>query len=708
MRKKKWLTFFVCAILIGNIYGVDKVQAEETNNAGDFNVTNGTAGTEWTYDDSGKTLTFNESGTYTVTGDGNATTEKIVVADNFDGTIQVKNIHIDVSANNKQCAFSLGKDVNLTLVLEGENTLKSGADQPGLSSSNVPEGSDKYLTITSSPDFTSGLGRLTAVGNDGGAGIGCAYNITGGTARNIKITNGVINATGGTSTGGGGAGIGGGAGGDRGCDGENIVITGGTVTAKGGSDSSSSQAYSGGAGIGGGGGGAQTTSGCGKNITITGGVVSATGGGGTGSDQASKRGGAGIGGAGKVKSDNTENNGAGIDITITGGTVSATGDFRAAGIGGGGCTHYTGAFGGIGKNIKITGGTVTAIANASPYAAYAIGNGSDNTTFGDIVIDGGSVMAASISGTPKNQAGENVYLAKLPKQANVDCVTVDGGTQDEKEFIRQGDHPMDPAFYLYLSGKDHSLLANGKAYGAVWDSAKSSFAVKPKAPAPTSVSSSSQTTDSITVEELPDTATYGDGEYSIDGAAWQDSNVLTGLKPNTAYTVYARYKGNATYAASDYGTASVSTKALPKYSVELKIGKHGSVRADGVSYGASQTIMVEEGKEQTYEIIPDTGYQVEKAAYQGQEISGKADEDIWTFTAPAIEKDGMLLEVSFQKKSVPPVISGSGSDNGSGSDVSASEKAVKTSDNRNLVGIVTLLLISGIAVAILYRKKQNL
>ncbi len=130
-----------------------------------------------------------------------------------------------------------------------------------------------------------------------------------------------------------GAGIGGGHG--NGQKGGNIVIAGGTITAKGGAF---------GAGIGSG-----FQSSCG-DITISGGNITATGGAGA----------AGIGGG---------NDGDCGTISITGGTVDATGGDNAAGIGSGQCYEYGGYCG----YITIGQDIVTVVATAGDGCENPIG-----------------------------------------------------------------------------------------------------------------------------------------------------------------------------------------------------------------------------------------------------------------------------------------------------------------------------------------------
>ncbi|XQS70594.1 InlB B-repeat-containing protein [Gardnerella sp. KA00390] len=427
-------------------------------------------------------VNITQSGTYTIEGTGQPTPNEIrVTGDSITAKITLKNVNIDVSNQIYNSAF-LAKgygqsNVQLTIILQGTNSLKSGEERAGLTWNNNSD-NDSTLEI-------EGDGSLTATGGKNGAGIGSSWNRNGGT-RNITITGGTVIATGGygaagiggdrgnsaenititggtvTATGGdGAAGIGGGAsdsgknititggtvtatggaraagigGGRQGGSGENITITGGTVTATG-------VGWSSGAGIGGGGGGS------GKNITIAGGTVTATGGDGA----------AGIGGGDR---------GSGKGLTITGGTVTATGGDMTAGIGGG--TR------GSGENITIAGGTVTATGGEDGIGGGAWGAAQH------IKITGGSVKANSISTTPTDDKGNSVYLAKLENQDSVNEVTVDSGAPNKKTFKRAGNHPdNDTAFYLYLTEKDHDLVTSKGKYKAKWDNTTNAFTVKPK------------------------------------------------------------------------------------------------------------------------------------------------------------------------------------------------------------------------------------
>lgn len=149
------------------------------------------------------------------------------------------------------------------------------------------------------------------------------------------------------------------------------------------------------------------------------------------------------------------------------GSLTATGGWAGAGIGGG--------YGGLGKNITITGGTVTATGG---WAGVGIGGG-DAGSGRNITITGGTVKASSISTTPTDGKGNNVYLFKLKNQDSVNEVTVDSGTKNAKTFTRAGNHPdRDTAFYLYLTGKDHDLDTSKKKYKAEWNNTTNTFTTK--------------------------------------------------------------------------------------------------------------------------------------------------------------------------------------------------------------------------------------
>lgn len=223
-----------------DIAPVDPPSESTSTQCGDFTVTGGTEGVDFSYDADTGTLTVKTGTALTIDGTGSATTDKIKIGDGITANVTIKNVNIDVSGTDNTAAFEVGDGATLNLTLEGSNILKSGNSCAGLQVGGT-------LVITE-----NSTGSLDATGGYLAAGIGGGYLEAGGT---IEINGGTVIATAGT----GSAGIGGGR---RGAGG-NIDISNGIVIATGGG---------GGAGIGGGDGAS------GGNVEISGGEVTATGG----------------------------------------------------------------------------------------------------------------------------------------------------------------------------------------------------------------------------------------------------------------------------------------------------------------------------------------------------------------------------------------------------------------------------------------------
>ncbi len=267
--------------------------------------------------------------------------------------VTLSDVNIDVSSEGKAAVSTTGEG-NVSIELNGDNTLKSGKGHAGLEKKNGGK-----LTIADEDKN----GKLTAEGGKYGAGIGGGDQ---GAGSGITITGGEIKATGGQY----GAGIGGGKG-----DGSDITISGGEVNATGGTS---------GAGIGGG------YNGNGSDITLTDGEVNATGG----------KYGAGIGGG---------EYGIGKDIIITGGEVNATGGRFSAGIGGGSR--------GTGSDITISGGEVNASGgvNGAGIGGGLRSKGKDITVSGDtkLKVQGGDEDHYDGAGAGIGDGGSNAYETKI-------------------------------------------------------------------------------------------------------------------------------------------------------------------------------------------------------------------------------------------------------------------------------------------------------
>ena len=271
---------------------------------------------------------------------------KVIAEEDATANVTLDGVNIDTSkagmTGRDQAALRTEGDGDVNIELDGDNYLKSSFASHA---AGLNKGNSGTLTINDEDNN----GELEAVGGHDGAGIGGGQHSS---ASDITITGGTITARGGST--GSAAGIGGGSWGS----GNNITISGGDVTAIG-------SVYA--SGIGG-----ELD---GSNITISNGKVTAIGG-----DQ----GGAGIGGGFWYS---------GSDITISGGDVEATGGGLAAGIGGGN--------GGNGTNIEISGGKVTAKGGMS---GAGIGGGCRGT--GSSITISGDAQVKAQGGTEYNENEE--------------------------------------------------------------------------------------------------------------------------------------------------------------------------------------------------------------------------------------------------------------------------------------------------------------
>ena len=385
---RKILSVFMALLLVCSI-PLSALAIEVDVTCGDVTI----GDTQVTHTDSTNTTkTEDHDGSVTVKGSTDENT--ITVNVNTEVTVTLDNVTVDNTNNAGEAGMKVttGEEGKVTVELEGDNTLKGGYEAAGLQTSNN-QGS---LEITD----TDNDGSLTAIGGKGinenqggGAGIGGGAEEQG---TNITISGGTITATGGSSQDAngypeqGGAGIGGGYDGD----GVNITVSGGAVIATGGERAS---------GIGGG------FKGDGTNITISDGAVTATG----------SYGGAAIGGGGSW----LREGGAGTNITISGGVVNATGGPDGAGIGGGDC--------GDGKNITISGGEVTATGGEWGGAGIGggwRGTGTDITISGGIVTAMGGDDAAGIGGGYSGD-GENITISggEVTATGSDGGAAIDGG-----------------------------------------------------------------------------------------------------------------------------------------------------------------------------------------------------------------------------------------------------------------------------------------
>ena len=340
-----------------NNHGTVNVTTNNFNNntvAGAFNITGGSSGTAYTYDDG--VLTVNNGANITISMSDGATaptSDRIVIAQNATATITLNGVKINAPQQTSAIELSSGSNLTLILPTGSESNLVGGTwnnTDPTTSGSagiHVPVGAELNIQCSETDThkcLEASCGKLSVKGEVKSAGIGGNENEGCGT---VTIDGGIVTATGGSSA----AGIGGG---DHGSGGD-ITINGGIVTAKAGNG--------GAAGIGGAGEG-----GTGGKITITGGIVTATGDGGA----------AGIGG-GYMS--------AGGTVIISGGVVTASlvtsGGGNGAGIGGG-----EGADNGTFSTSEgsTTGNAV--IFASSNLAGNEIGDDDDTSNWNGVIFQG--------------------------------------------------------------------------------------------------------------------------------------------------------------------------------------------------------------------------------------------------------------------------------------------------------------------------------
>ena len=140
-----------------------------------------------------------------ITGSSTENTLTIKAESGQTANVTLSGVNIDVSGKGK-AAVSTNGEGNVSIELDGDNTLKSATNHAGLEKNNGGS-----LTIADEDKN----GKLTAKGGDYGAGIGGGWR---GSGSDITISGGEVNATGGVN----GAGIGGGCYGY----GNNITVSG--------------------------------------------------------------------------------------------------------------------------------------------------------------------------------------------------------------------------------------------------------------------------------------------------------------------------------------------------------------------------------------------------------------------------------------------------------------------------------------------------
>ena len=225
MKGKKIVSTLLALLLLANL-PVSALAAEWDIGNGDITVNAGSGGQTVTQGGGAAV----EDIAPVITGSSTENTVTINAEKDQTANVTLSGANIDVS-NEGKAAVSTNGEGNVSIELDGENTLKSGYRHAGLEKNNGGS-----LTIADQDEN----GKLTAEGGSDGAGIGGGFK---GNGNNIAITGGEVNATSNSC----GAGIGGGGGGD----GSDITVSGAAkLKVRGGVEDSF---YGAGAGIGNGG-----------------------------------------------------------------------------------------------------------------------------------------------------------------------------------------------------------------------------------------------------------------------------------------------------------------------------------------------------------------------------------------------------------------------------------------------------------------------
>ena len=200
MKKRKIVSMLLALLLLASL-PVSALAAEWDISKGDITVNAGSGGQTVTQGGGAAV----EDSAPVITGSSTENTLTIKAESGQTANVTLSGANIDVSGKGK-AAVSTNGEGNVSIELDGDNTLKSATNHAGLDKNNGGS-----LTIADE----NKNGKLTAKGGDYGAGIGGGWR---GSGSDITISGGEVNATGGVN----GAGIGGGCYGY----GNNITVSG--------------------------------------------------------------------------------------------------------------------------------------------------------------------------------------------------------------------------------------------------------------------------------------------------------------------------------------------------------------------------------------------------------------------------------------------------------------------------------------------------
>lgn len=547
------------------------------------------------YDISTENVEITADGEYTVTG--STTSNSIKIADGVTAKITLKNVSIKLSGGNGSWnisdisvagkpAIALGEGSEVTLKLVGDNSVKSGEGRAGI---EVPGERIHKNGATATAEVATliieGDGSLTAQAGNAGAGIGGSLLMD---AGNIIINSGNIVAKG--TSGDGGSGIGGGHSGNNDAYGsfKSVTINGGTVDASGPHTCS-------GIGLG------SHAQARGSVINITGGVVTATGG--TYSDNPDDIGkGHGNGNDAPVvtisgnavvnctkdrlnkrKSGTVNRNGG---IIIEGTKVNMYGDVT------------------LGGDFILPSGTSLAIPAGM---VLTVPTDTTLTVNGTIIGDGTvKILGGTVVNAQNITAGQEKFAYYIETAVNPEKQTYNKDIKLTATVKKEADSTVATDIQGTVTfSKDGTALGTAQLVDGVasltvkadWAAAeytiKAAVAVNSvgiSSTAKVTVEKATQTTapaapvktteitiNSITLEPVTGEGVgeiqYGyapkaaEGETQQTPANWQSNTKFTNLWPDTTYIFYSRFAGDSYYDAIVSATGlEVTTTALPTLS----------------------------------------------------------------------------------------------------------------------------------------------
>ena len=188
MKKRKIVSTLLALLLLASL-PVSALAAEWDISKGDITVNAGSGGQTVTQGGGAAV----EDSAPVITGSSTENTLTIKAESGQTANVTLSGANIDVSGKGKAAGSTNGEG-NVSIELDGDNTLKSATNHAGLEKNNGGS-----LTIADE----NKNGKLTAKGGDYGAGIGGGWR---GSGSDITISGGEVNASGGVN----GAGIGGG------------------------------------------------------------------------------------------------------------------------------------------------------------------------------------------------------------------------------------------------------------------------------------------------------------------------------------------------------------------------------------------------------------------------------------------------------------------------------------------------------------------